>query len=64
MQLGSTLLSELHDVVACYALARPLGAATIQLCRLPHNPISMGAATFALEGFLATVDTKLARARA
>jgi predicted NBD/HSP70 family sugar kinase len=64
MQLGPTLLPQLHDVVARYALARPLGAVAIQLCQLPHNPISMGAATFALEGFLATADTKLARARA
>ena len=64
MQLGPILLPQLHDVVARYALARPLGAAAIQLCQLPHNPISMGAATFALEGFLATADTKLARARA
>jgi predicted NBD/HSP70 family sugar kinase len=64
MQLGQALLPELHPVVARYALARPLGRATIQLCQLPHNPISVGAATFALEGFLATADTKLARARA
>jgi predicted NBD/HSP70 family sugar kinase len=64
MQLGPALLPELHASVARYALSQPLGAATIQLCQLLHNPISMGAATFALEGFLAAAHTKIARARA
>ena len=57
LRLGPYLLPELPQFVERYALKRPLGAVTIQLCALPYNPVSMGAATFALEGFLATVDT-------
>jgi glucokinase-like ROK family protein len=51
MQLGHAWLPELRALTARHALARPMSATTIQLCHL-HNPISMGAATFALEGLL------------
>ncbi|HEX5689468.1 MAG TPA: ROK family protein, partial [Roseiflexaceae bacterium] len=58
MRLGPALLPALRHVVARYALSQSLAATKIQLCQLPHNPISLGAATFALEGFLATAGTK------
>jgi predicted NBD/HSP70 family sugar kinase len=57
LQLGRYLLPDLLRFAERYALKQPLGAAKIQLCELRYNPVSMGAATFALEGFLATVDT-------
>jgi len=63
MQLGPYLLPDLPTAVARYALKHPLQAARMQLCQLRHNPVSMGAATFALEGFLATAAAKIARAR-
>jgi predicted NBD/HSP70 family sugar kinase len=63
-QLGPYLLPELPTAVARYALKHPLRATQIQLCQLRHNPVSMGAATFALEGFLATAEVKTIRARA
>lgn len=51
-QLGPYLLPELQPVVARYALAQTLASARIELCTLRHNPVSLGAATFALEGYL------------
>jgi predicted NBD/HSP70 family sugar kinase len=51
-KLGPHLLPELRPVVARYALAQTLAAAQIELCALRHNPVSLGAATFALEGYL------------
>jgi len=56
LQLGHAWLPELRASAARHALARPMNATTIQLCQLP-NQISMGAATFALEGFLLSGPT-------
>lgn len=59
MLLGPYLLPELPAQIARSALARPLAVAQLQMCRLPYNPTSIGAAAFALEGYLAAADTRL-----
>ncbi|KNE82092.1 MULTISPECIES: ROK family transcriptional regulator [Streptomyces] len=53
--LGEPLLTGVREVVARHALARPLAGTEIVLSPIPTNPVSLGAATFALEGFLASV---------
>jgi predicted NBD/HSP70 family sugar kinase len=53
--LGPYLLPEVRAAAGRYALPRPFAAAEITLCSIDHNPVSLGAATFALERFLATV---------
>jgi predicted NBD/HSP70 family sugar kinase len=53
--LGPYLLPEVRTAAARYALPRPFAATEITLCSIDHNPVSLGAATFALERFLATV---------
>jgi predicted NBD/HSP70 family sugar kinase len=53
--LGPYLLPEVRAAAARYALPRPFAATEITLCSIDHNPVSLGAATFALERFLATV---------
>lgn len=63
MQLGPYLLPEISALVSQNALSHLLGDTPLQLCQLPHNPVSLGTATLALEGFLATADSKLARAK-
>jgi predicted NBD/HSP70 family sugar kinase len=55
-QLGPTLLPEVRAVVAGHALRRPGDATRIELCQISRNAVSLGAATLALEGFLATID--------
>jgi predicted NBD/HSP70 family sugar kinase len=55
--LGESLLSQVRAVVARHALRRPLAATEITLCRIAGNPVSLGAATFALERFLAAIGT-------
>lgn len=55
-RLGQHLLPELRSVVARYAFAQSVAAVSIELCQLRHNPVSMGAATFALEGYLAASE--------
>lgn len=50
--LGERLLRVTREVAADHALAQAFGAVDLRLCALPHNPVSLGAATFALEGFL------------
>jgi predicted NBD/HSP70 family sugar kinase len=56
-KLGEPLLEQVREVAGRHALRRSLAAAEITLCRLAGNPVSLGAATFALEGFLAAVGT-------
>ncbi len=51
-RLGDALLSGMREAVAEHALPRPLEATRIMLCPIPNNPVSLGAATFALEGAL------------
>ncbi len=55
--LGERLLEATRRVAAYHAMSDPFAAVTLQLCTLPHNPVSLGAATFALEGFLADRET-------
>lgn len=55
--LGEPLLTEVRSVVARHALRRPLAATEITLCRIAGNPVSLGAATFALQGYLAAIGT-------
>lgn len=52
-QLGEPLPAVARRVVAEQALPDPLEAVTLRLSRLPRNPVSLGAATFALDHFLA-----------
>ncbi|GAA1360800.1 ROK family protein [Streptomyces beijiangensis] len=60
-KLGRPLLDEVREAVARRALARPLAATEIVLCPIPTDPVSLGAATFALEGSLASVGQKAPR---
>ncbi|WP_228011063.1 ROK family transcriptional regulator [Nonomuraea phyllanthi] len=53
--LGPRLLPELRESVAAHALDRAMGAVRIVLSDIPGNAVSLGAATFALEGFLDAV---------
>lgn len=61
MLLGPYLLPELEQFVARYALEQPRKAATFQLCQITNNPVSLGMATLALEGYLATNNVKKVR---
>ncbi|EFL21701.1 putative ROK-family transcriptional regulator [Streptomyces himastatinicus ATCC 53653] len=56
--LGEGLLAEVREAVAGRALRRPLASTEIVLCPIPSNPVSLGAATFVLEGSLASVGLK------
>ncbi|WP_069162682.1 ROK family transcriptional regulator [Nocardia altamirensis] len=56
-QLGEPLLEVTRRVAARHAMTDPFDAVALQLSTLPHNPASLGAATFALEGFLADRET-------
>lgn len=55
-RLGVHLIAETRTVLARHALRRPADAVRLELCRLGRNAVSLGAATLALEGFLATLD--------
>jgi predicted NBD/HSP70 family sugar kinase len=57
-RLGEPLLAEVRESVARHALSRPLDAAEIVLSPIPSDPVSLGAATFALKGSLASVGQK------
>ncbi|MBT2469168.1 ROK family protein [Streptomyces sp. ISL-66] len=50
--LGERLLRATYEAVTHHALRVPHRAATLRRSALPHNPVTLGAATFALEGFL------------
>ncbi|MFJ2747270.1 ROK family protein [Streptomyces sp. NPDC087297] len=66
-RLGEPLLRQTRDVIAAHALPATLQALTFRLSTVPDNPVSLGAATFALEGFLddrATFGTVAAGRRA
>ncbi|MEV4771012.1 ROK family protein [Micromonospora humida] len=51
-RLGDRLRDEVRAVVAQHALRRPLAATGIVRSPIAGNPVSLGAATLALEGFL------------
>lgn len=50
--LGSAVLPHLRATAAHYALAEPWEGTEISLCPIDRNPVSLGAATLVLEGFL------------
>jgi predicted NBD/HSP70 family sugar kinase len=54
-RLGPALLARMDETVRRHALPRPLQNTQIVLCPIASNPVSLGAATFALEGALALV---------
>ncbi|WP_083913325.1 ROK family protein [Nocardia concava] len=56
-QLGAPLLDSTRRSASHHAMSAPFSAVTLELDTLPHNPSSLGAATFALEGFLADRET-------
>ena len=56
-RLGEPLLESCRARLAEHALSRPLARTEITLCRITGNPVSLGAATFALEGCLAAIGT-------
>ncbi|MEJ3747638.1 ROK family protein [Actinomycetes bacterium KLBMP 9797] len=59
-RLGDALLGEVRAVAGRHALGRPLAATEITLCQIAGNPVSLGAATFAMERFLAAIGTPAA----
>jgi predicted NBD/HSP70 family sugar kinase len=56
-KLGEPLLEQVRPLLAEHALSRPLAHTEITLCQIDGNPVSLGAATFALEGYLAAIGT-------
>ena len=56
-RLGEPLLVEARALLSRYALSRPLANTEITLCKIGGNPVSLGAATFALEGYLSAIGT-------
>ncbi|MGH6657330.1 MAG: ROK family protein [Actinocrinis sp.] len=55
-RLGDALLTGMREAVAEHALPRQLEYTRIMLCPIPGNPVSLGAATFALEGAMANAQ--------
>ncbi|MEU4493962.1 ROK family transcriptional regulator [Streptomyces sp. NPDC023998] len=53
-RLGEPLLAGVREAVARHALRRPASAVEIVLSTIPTDPVCLGAATFALEGALAS----------
>ncbi|GAB2892251.1 ROK family transcriptional regulator [Streptomyces mayteni] len=53
-RLGDRLLDAVRTAVAAHALPRPSAGAEIVLSPIGANPVSLGAATFALEGALSS----------
>jgi predicted NBD/HSP70 family sugar kinase len=60
-RLGEPLLGEVRRAVTRHALRRPLTATEIVLSPIPTDPVSLGAATFALEGALRSAGQRTAR---
>lgn len=56
-RLGEPLLQGAREGAARQALGRPMAAARVVRSCLPGNPVSLGAATFALEGLLAAIGS-------
>jgi predicted NBD/HSP70 family sugar kinase len=57
-RLGEPLLAEVRSVVARHALRHPLAATSIVRSPLAGDPVSLGAATLALEGFVADIGDR------
>ncbi|MFJ3231981.1 ROK family transcriptional regulator [Streptomyces sp. NPDC086787] len=62
-RLGEPLLDEVRAAVARHALRRPLAATEIVLSPIPTDPVSLGAAAFALEGALRPAGRRTAGRR-
>jgi predicted NBD/HSP70 family sugar kinase len=60
-RLGEPLLDEVRTVAARHALGRPLAATEIVRSDLAGNPVSLGAATLALEGLVSGLGRTPAR---
>jgi predicted NBD/HSP70 family sugar kinase len=60
-RLGTPLLEAVRERVREHALPRPLESTQIVLCPIASNPVSLGAATLALEGELARTPASAAR---
>ncbi|MYW64218.1 ROK family protein [Streptomyces sp. SID8379] len=58
-KLGDPFLAEVRRAVGRRALAGPLAATEIVLTPIPTDPVSLGAATFALEGALASGGSRI-----
>jgi predicted NBD/HSP70 family sugar kinase len=56
-RLGEPLLERARALMARHALSRPMAHSEISLSKIPGNAVSLGAATFALEGFLSAIGT-------
>ncbi|QGV77020.1 ROK family transcriptional regulator [Streptomyces ficellus] len=56
-RLGEPLLEQAREVIAAHALPATLQALTLRLSAVRGNPVALGAATFALEGFLDDRET-------
>ncbi|NBM20012.1 ROK family transcriptional regulator [Streptomyces sp. GC420] len=56
--LGEPLLAEVREAVGRHALRRPMDATEIVLSPIPSDPVSLGAATFALKGALGSVGRR------
>lgn len=63
-RLGPALLPGVRAEAARHALRRPLAATEITLGTVAGNPVSLGAATFALEGLVADIGAPAPRVRA
>lgn len=55
-KLGAPLLAQVRQAVDRHALRRPAPGAAVCLSPVAANPVSLGAASFALEGVLAAPD--------
>ena len=60
-RLGEPLLEAVREHVRDHALPRPLESTEIVLCPIASNPVSLGAATLALEGELARTPAPAGR---
>jgi predicted NBD/HSP70 family sugar kinase len=56
-RLGEPLLDRVRTAAARQALSRPFATARIVGSSLPGNPVSLGAATFALQGLLTRIGS-------
>lgn len=56
-RFGGELVSRVRRAAERHALHRPLAAVTMLPCEIAGNPVSLGMATLALEGFLDTIGT-------
>jgi predicted NBD/HSP70 family sugar kinase len=61
LALGGALLPRIREVAAAHALRHPFGQASIELCRLGPDAVSVGAATLPVAKLLSDGGTRRAR---